>query len=147
MTKSGLLILYILKRWCQGWVILYNSEMKKIIFIAGPVRGDGTKEDQKKNIEFARGFIHLFIKNEIPFYSPHLNIDQEVVNLGSEFNDFSWKLNAEFLRRCDALAVLPGWENSEGTKMEIENATKRSLPIFYLEKKEALEEIMKWMKE
>lgn len=118
----------------------------KIIFIAGPVRGDGTKEGQNKNIEFAREYIHLFIKNDIPFYSPHLNIDQEVLNLGSEFNDFSWQLNAEFLRRSDALAVLPGWENSEGTKMEIENATKRSLPIFYLEKEGALAEIIKWVK-
>jgi hypothetical protein len=41
----------------------------KIIFIAGPFRGDGLKETKQKNIEIARKFVHEFIKNKIPFYS------------------------------------------------------------------------------
>ena len=98
--------------------------MKKIIFIAGPFRGDGKRETKEKNIEIARKFVKLFIDNKILFYSPHLNIDQEALTLGEDAGKLSWELNAEFLRRCDALAVLPGWETSSGTKTEIENANR-----------------------
>jgi hypothetical protein len=55
-------------------------------------------------------------------------------------------MNAEFLRRCDGLAVLPGWETSSVTKMEIENVTKHSLPIFYLENETAIKDILNWIK-
>jgi len=118
----------------------------KIIFIAGPFRGDGSMEVKEKNIQLARKFVHLFIKNDIPFYSPHLNIDQEMAFLKIDKSKLAWEVNAEFLRRCDALAVLPGWEISNGTKKEIENATKRSLPIFYLEKEESINEIINYIK-
>ncbi len=61
-------------------------------------------------------------------------------------SNLSWNLNGEFLIRCDALAVLPGWETSGGTKIEIENATKRAIPIFYLDKNESIKEIIDWIK-
>ncbi len=120
--------------------------MKKIVFIAGPVRGDGSKEAKQENIEIAKKFILLFISNKIPYYSPHLNIDQEIISLGEEASKLAWDMNAEFLCRCDGLAVLPGWETSNGTKTEIENATKLSLPIFYLEKETAIKDILNWIK-
>jgi len=120
--------------------------MKKLIFVAGPVRGDGSKEAKQKNIEIAKKFILVLIANNIPYYSPHLNIDQEIISLGEEASKLAWDMNAEFLRRCDGLAVLPGWETSSGTKMEIENATKLSLPVFYLEKESAIGDILDWIK-
>lgn len=120
--------------------------MSKIIFVAGPVRGDGTREAKEKNIEIAKKYIQILINNNIPYYSPHLNIDQEILSLGDEASQFAWDMNAEFLLRSDALAVLPGWESSSGTKMEIENATKKSLPIFYLEKEGVVQEILAWLK-
>lgn len=120
--------------------------MNKIIFIAGPVRGDGTREAKEKNIEVAKKYIQILINNNIPYYSPHLNIDQEILDLGNEASQLAWDMNAEFLKRCDALGVLPGWESSSGTKMEIENATNKSLPIFYLEKEGIIEEISTWLK-
>jgi hypothetical protein len=116
----------------------------KIIFIAGPVRGDGTLDAKKKNIENARIIIReLFIANNIPYYSPHLNIDQEVVALGREYDSFSWDVNAEILKRSDALAALPGWEQSAGTKQEIENAQKSGKPVFYLP--QDFEKIKPWL--
>ena len=118
----------------------------KIIFIAGPLRGDGSRESKEKNIENAKKFIRLFIDNKIPYYSPHLNIDQEIVSLGEDASKLAWDLNGEFLLRCDALAVLPGWEASSGTKTEIENATKRSLPTFYLSEEGVIQKIIDWIK-
>lgn len=37
-----------------------------------------------------------------------------------------------WLNLCDAVAVLPDWEKSAGTRQEIEMATAMKLPIFYL---------------
>lgn len=118
----------------------------KIIFIAGPFRGDGSLEVKNKNIEIARKFVQLFIDNKIPYYSPHLNIDQEIISLGEDANKISWDLNGEFLLRSDALAVLPRWETSSGTKMEIEKATNRQIPIFYLSEEGAIQKIIDWLK-
>jgi hypothetical protein len=117
----------------------------KLIFIAGPVRGDGMLESKSSNIENARMIIRdFFIKNNIPYYSPHLNIDQEVVALGREYDSFSWNVNAEMLKRVDALAVLPGWQDSVGTKQEIENATTAGKPVFYLP--EDSQKLIEWAK-
>ncbi|MFA6274291.1 MAG: DUF4406 domain-containing protein [Candidatus Paceibacterota bacterium] len=118
----------------------------KIIFIAGPFRGDGSTETKEKNVGIAKKFVHLFIENQIPYYSPHLNIDQEAIYLDENAGKLAWQLNAEILKRCDALAVLPGWENSGGTREEIENTTKLSLPIFYLDQENSIQEIINWMK-
>jgi hypothetical protein len=66
--------------------------------------------------------------------------------MGDEASKFAWDMNAEFLKRCDALAVLPGWETSNGTKMEIDNAAKKAIPVFYLEKDGVILDIIEWLK-
>lgn len=119
--------------------------MKKIIFVAGPVRGDGSIEAKENNIENARKYVRILIENKIPFYSPHLNIDMEAIYLGEDAGKFSWDTNAEFLLRCDAIAVLPGWEASSGTKEEIENATRKNMPVFYLDEDGFVEKILEWL--
>ncbi len=36
----------------------------------------------------------------------------------------------ELMRRCDALVLVPGWEESKGTLGEIEEACRLSIPVF-----------------
>jgi len=114
----------------------------KIIYISGPVRatGEKTKED---HIDTAKKFVRVFIENKIPYYSPHMNIDQmdTLIQEGS----FAWELDFEFLKRSDGIAVLPGWENSNGTKQEIEYAKSRNWPIFYLEKEGCIKELVEYI--
>ncbi len=117
----------------------------KIIFIAGPVRGDGSLESKRKNIESARVLIRECITQGIPFYSPHLNVDQESIEMIGDLGQFAWNLNAEMLRRSDALAVLPGFEDSVGTKKEISIATDSGKPVFYLPNDFA--KIVSWLSE
>lgn len=47
-----------------------------------------------------------------------------------EYEDYTWN-SLEQLKRCDAVYVLPGSENSNGVQKEIEEATKRGIPMFY----------------
>lgn len=119
----------------------------KVIFLAGPFRGDGTNEAQKKNIEAARKFVDIFINNDIPYYSPHMNIDCELIGREYDASIFSMELNREMLDRSDALAVLPNWENSKGTIGEINYAEEKGFKIFYLDKDNFLEEIKNWLEE
>jgi len=44
----------------------------------------------------------------------------------SHFYDYSM----EFLKVCDAVLLVPGWEDSNGTKKEIEMANQMEIPIF-----------------
>lgn len=120
--------------------------MTKIIFLAGPFRGDGTVENQKQNVEQARKFVDVFINNDIPYYSPHMNIDCELIGRIYDANALSVALNREMLDRCEALAVLPNFENSKGTIGEINYVETKGLPIFYLDKDGEVEKIKEWLK-
>lgn len=48
----------------------------------------------------------------------------------------------ELLRRCDALILVPGWEDSKGVKAEIAEANRRGMPIFY-----RVDEIAEWVQQ
>jgi len=37
----------------------------------------------------------------------------------------------EWMTRCDAVLITPGWENSSGTKAEIAEAERLGIPVFY----------------
>jgi hypothetical protein len=69
-----------------------------------------------------------------------------VDSLGLEVCDLAFDLNTEMLNRCEALAVLPNWELSSGTKAEIEEAKAKSLPIFYLSNSNEIQEIIKYIR-
>ena len=118
----------------------------KTVFLAGPFRGDGSKEAKLQNVEIARQHARFLIDKEIPFYSPHLNLDQELINYPENREDFAISVNHSFLEKCDALAVLPGWEQSSGTKEEIQRSEKRRIPIFYLEQADSIQSIVDWLK-
>ena len=36
----------------------------------------------------------------------------------------------ELLRRCDAVFLIPGWEQSTGSRSELDEATRLGLPVF-----------------
>jgi hypothetical protein len=47
-----------------------------------------------------------------------------------EYVDY-FENNLEILKRCDAIALVPGWETSEGTRKEILEARKNNIPVLY----------------
>lgn len=50
----------------------------------------------------------------------------------------------EVLRRCDGLLLIPGWDNSDGAKMEEEYAKSFNLPIFFTEG-ESWKQFNRWL--
>lgn len=45
--------------------------------------------------------------------------------------DFYYSMDLEFLRRCDAVVMLPDWIASKGATLERDLALERGLPIYY----------------
>ncbi|MCA9363540.1 DUF4406 domain-containing protein [Candidatus Kaiserbacteria bacterium] len=113
----------------------------KWVFIAGPFRGDGLETTKQNNVEIARQHVLQFIEHEISYYSPHLNLSQETITLGSYREPFAIDTHKIFLELCHALAILPGWEQSMGTLEEIDRAKERGLPVFYLDQTGVWEEL------
>jgi hypothetical protein len=113
----------------------------KIVFLAGSFRGDGSAVAKEARVEVAKEQAVALAKAGIPFYSPHLNLSQLLIDHGSEFEKHAIGVQNEFLNRCDILAVLPGWEESSGTKDEIAFATEKGMPIVYLEAADAMEQL------
>lgn len=50
---------------------------------------------------------------------------------GTLTDQFWLKATQELLLKCDAVILLLGWENSEGSRIECELALSKSMPIFY----------------
>ncbi|MBX2866980.1 DUF1937 family protein [Candidatus Kaiserbacteria bacterium] len=118
----------------------------KVIFVAGPFRGDGSREAREGNLEKARQYIRRFVEKEIPYYSPHMNTSTTTIDFEGR-DPFATALNHQFLDYCDALAVLPGWKDSSGTQEEITRAEEQGKRIFYLEEADAFEAMKKYLKD
>ena len=57
-------------------------------------------------------------------------------------SDF-YEVSLAFLGQCEAMIVLNGWENSKGTKVEIEFCKEKGIPIFF-EDKSGFTELLKY---
>lgn len=101
----------------------------KTVYVAGPYRAP-TREQVSENIEHA-GDIGLRVASL--GYSPvipHMNtahMDAQAPYL----DDYFWlDATLELMRRCDAVVLVPGWENSVGTQGEILEARRLGIPVF-----------------
>ena len=102
-----------------------------IIYLAGPIRpkGDQTLEG---NVTIAKGVALELWKAGYTVICPHANSDLPVTLADKEVEAWRWLGgDLEIIARCDAVVVLPNWEQSEGTKGEIAFAQERSIPITY----------------
>ena len=102
-----------------------------LVYLAGPIRpkGDQTLES---NINNAKSIALELWKKDYTVISPHANSDLPISLADKEVEALRW-LNGDLdiIARCDAVVVLPGWEESAGTKGEIEFAKERNIPITY----------------
>lgn len=113
----------------------------KIVYIAGPYFGDGKKETIEKNIREAEKYQVALANKRIGFFCSHNHTEhfQEKANAPE---DFYYELDSHFLENiADAVIAIPGWENSNGAKKEVEWAEKNNIPVFYPKSPKNLKEI------
>lgn len=99
----------------------------KLIYVAGAFRAS-TSWKIEVNTRKAEEYALKIWKLGVTAVCPHTNsrfFQDEVPD------DLFLHGYLELMSRCDAVFVVPGYENSEGTKAEIELADKLSIPTFY----------------
>jgi hypothetical protein len=101
--------------------------MMQVAYIAGPYRA-ATVHGMHRNIDKAAEVALKYWKLGYAVICPHKN----TAFFDGECPDNVW-LNGdlELLRRSDLVVMVPGWEQSEGARVERLAAVEAGIPIIY----------------
>lgn len=127
----------------------------RFVYIAGPYtsltrnRGLGADayHDIERNIAKAREAAAWLANHGIGFFCPHLNSDHFEVITPDVPADYWYEMDLQFLKACDAILLLPGWEDSKGSCAERDLAVERGMRLFYFNRAMQLDELEQWGKE
>ena len=101
--------------------------MLPLIYVAGPYRA-ATRDDIARNIDAARVVgISAAALGWFPVI-PHANTAHMELDLPGLGDDFWLAGTLEMMERCDAVVLVPGWQNSAGTRGEIIRAEELGIP-------------------
>lgn len=99
----------------------------KIIYTAGPYRGDGWNAVFENIVRARTAARQLWLKG-YAVICPHANT---LFMDGPDIPAMRFiEGDLEIVGRCDAILMLPGWERSEGSRLEYQRATARGLPVY-----------------
>lgn len=101
-----------------------------LVYVAGPYRAiDNNWELVCWNVKAASDMAAFLMLNGIEVVCPH--------SMTHGYERYKFLSDADFLRnglellrRCDAVILLDGWEQSQGTLAEIECADEHHIPVF-----------------
>jgi hypothetical protein len=98
----------------------------RLAYVAGPYRA-ASAWDREQNVRAAEHVSLQLWRGGVPAICPH--------TMCRFYQDASpdavWLEGMlEILRRCDAMVLCPGWQESEGTRVECVEATARGIPIY-----------------
>ena len=102
--------------------------MIKMIYIAGPYRASNAWEIEMNIREAETYALHIWRLGNTAVICPHANTRYFY---GAAPDDLFIEGGLEILKRCDAIFMLPKWEQSEGSVEEKREAIRCSIPVFY----------------
>jgi len=97
-----------------------------LVYIAGPYRAP-TPQQMAQHIYLAEQAARKIWGMGATAFTPHLNSGQLYGTLPDEIFRRGYR---SALRRCDAVFLLAGWSDSEGSRDEKDDAEYLSIPIF-----------------
>jgi hypothetical protein len=114
-----------------AWIPAEDMYKKKIkrVYVAGAYSADDVLKvfgNMRKGIDAA---VEVLKKGYAPF-CPWLDYQFNLVAEGITLQEF-YNYTLAWLEASDAVLVVPGWENSFGTKNEIARAKELGIPVFY----------------
>jgi len=108
--------------------------MRTRIYIAGSITPVNKKENPV--LEYGKNFMKFLdaARRLARYgYAPFVPIfDFPLSVYGSEELDVDtfYEISLSYLTACEAVLLLPGWENSKGTKRELQVASKSGIPVY-----------------
>lgn len=103
-----------------------STEKGIVVYVAGPFRGPNSWAIEQ-NIRRAEELSLEVWRMGVAAICPHTNTRF----FQGAAEDKVWlEGDLEILKRCDALILVPGWENSSGTQAEVAQAKASGQPIF-----------------
>lgn len=109
----------------------------KVVYVIGPLFGPNDWEI-RRNIHRAAALGYEVAKLGAYPFIPHTNTGS--VFIGTMTPEFWYEATLEALRRCDAAILVSGWEESKGSRAEVEEAKQIGTPVF-----ERVEELKTWL--
>jgi hypothetical protein len=98
-----------------------------VIYIAGPYRAK-TEWDVLRNVRRAEESALELWRKGWAVICPHKNTH----GFNGYLPDQTWiDGDLEIIKRCDAICMLAGWEQSEGAQMEYGLAVELKMPIYF----------------
>jgi len=111
------------------------------IYVAGPFRGPHHWA-VAQNVERARAHAYKLAQAGAVPLCPHSMFEKFDGTLDDQF----WLDGTlELLKRCDAIAMIPGWEASNGSCGELKWAEENKLPAFYFGDVRSEAALHKWL--
>lgn len=104
---------------------LCRDQKPEVYYVAGPYRGD-----VERNIANARTVAAAIWKRGHAAICPHTNTHDLFPKLNE---DLGFWIPGDFamLERCDGIVMVPGWEQSEGARKELEHAKRKGLQVYF----------------
>lgn len=104
-----------------------QASSKPLIYVSGPFRAE-TAWKIEQNIRIAEETALNFWKLGAAVICPHTNTRF----YQGEADDNTWLAgDLTILRVCDSIFMLPGWESSEGARVELAFAKKIGIEVLY----------------
>ena len=100
--------------------------LNKVVYIAGPFRAPSAWEIEQ-NIRRAEALALEVWRAGITAICPHTNTR---FYQGAAPDEVWLEGDLEILRRCDAVLLTEGWDESAGTLAEVAEAKRGKIPVF-----------------
>lgn len=121
-----------------------DNAKSKIVFIAGPLSAEST-EGMRENVRIAESYQQALAKCGVYSYCPHAHTHWRVESGQDISGDFYHDWHMAFLNAvCGAVVALPGWQNSKGSMMDVEEAKQKGMPLFEPASLDDLDTIVQW---
>jgi len=111
------------------WPWSKQQPQVEILFIAGTYWSSDSNEIER-NIRLAEQHSIELWNRGYKVFCPHLNTEH--FELKAKVDEKAYRdFDIRMLQSCDAVFALPNWQDSEGARVEIDEAKRLGKPIFY----------------
>jgi len=97
-----------------------------LVFVSGPIAANNTWL-RERNIRRAEEVALELLEYGYSVFCPHT---MTRFFEGALPPKVFYRADLEVLRRCDAVLLVPGWEDSNGSREELREANRRGIPAF-----------------